>query len=183
VGGASLASARLRIARRTGIDWRGQTHVLSPVELTATLLHELGHALGFEGHARRGDTVMVSEVERVQRMGRTLLTEGSFQDPTLRALYALPSGTVVASMPVDPWRTDLVDRMARLAEQAGLDGPFARVGESAARIFWRDAEGREYGLMIPDLARTLRDPRRVVVVPEPRVRRALPRSRDLRPAG
>src|SRR5690606_4824237 len=139
VAGAALERARLRIARQTPVNWQGRTRPLAPPELAGTLLHELGHALGFQGHASRGETVMVTEVERVARVGRALLAGDGFDDPTLRALYAVPSGTVLASVPVERWQTDLVDRMARLAESAGLDGPFTRVGERAARIFWRDA--------------------------------------------
>src|SRR5690606_24658305 len=84
---------------------------------------------------------------------------------------------------VERWRTDLVDRMARLAEQHGLEGPFVRVGEQAGRIFWRDARGAEYGLMIVRLRELLRDPRQLAVFPEPRTRAALPPERDLRPDG
>jgi hypothetical protein len=73
--------------------------------------------------------------------------------------------------------------MGRLAEQNDLDGPYVRVGEGAGRIFWRDAQGAEYGLVVGKLRELLRDPRTLVVLPEPRTRRALPRERDLRPSG
>ncbi len=178
---ARLVRARLRIARQTAPSWQGKARPLTAAERTGTLLHELGHALGFQGHARRGDTVMVREVERIPRVGAAVLAGEGFADPTLRALYRLPSGAVVSSTPVEAWRTDLVDRMARLAEGAALDGPFARVGESAARIFWRDPQGAEYGLVVIQIAEAIRRPETTRVVPEPRARRALPRRNDLRP--
>ncbi|MEB2343853.1 MAG: hypothetical protein OZ948_03835 [Deltaproteobacteria bacterium] len=181
VAGAQLASARLRLARRTG-GGMSKPRALTPAEQTGLALHELGHALGFEGHVRRGESVMTSEVEKVPRAGRALLAGGDVSDPALRALYRLPSGAVLSSQAVEPWRTDLVDRLGRLAEQHGLDGPYLRVGEAAGRIFWRDPKGGEYGLVVVRLRELLRDPRRLTVLPEPRARSALPRANDLRPA-
>jgi hypothetical protein len=180
VAEAQLASARLRLARRTG-GGMAKPRALTPAEQTGLALHELGHALGFEGHVRRGESVMASEVEKIPRAGRALLAGEPFADPALRALYRIPSGALVSATAVEPWRTDLVDRMGRLAEQHGLDGPFVRVGESAGRIFWRDAQGAEYGLVVVKLRELLRDPARLQVIPEPRTRRALPRGNDLRP--
>jgi hypothetical protein len=71
--------------------------------------------------------------------------------------------------------------MGALAAAEGLEGPFARVGDTAARVFWRDTSGRQYGLQIPNLAETLRNPSRVLVIAEAATRAALPRSRDLAP--
>jgi hypothetical protein len=179
VEGAELVRARIRIARITNQDTQGHQRPLSAAELTGTALHELGHALGFQGHARQGDTVMVRETERIARAGKGVLAGDGFRDPSLRALYALPSGAVVASAPIDRCRTDLVDRMARVAEENHLDGPFVRVGESAGRIFWRDDKGTEYGLVIAKVREALRDPAKLLVVPESRVRGSLARVHDV----
>jgi hypothetical protein len=181
VAEARLVSARLRIARKTNADMIGNLRPLTPAELTGAVLHELGHALGFEGHVHHGDTILVRETEQVEHAGKALLAGEPFEDPTVRALYRAPDGAVLARVPVEPWRTDLVDRMARLAEQHDLAGPFVRVGESGARIFWRDDAGREYGLLVPRLERLLYDPTQLLVIPEARTRRALPRSGDRRP--
>jgi len=180
VAGAQLASAKLRLARRTG-GGMSKPRALTPAEQAGLALHEIGHALGFEGHVRRGASVMTSEVEKVPHAGKALLAGDSFADPALRALYRLPSGAVLSRTAVEPWRTDLVDRMGRLAEQHRLDGPYVRVGESAGRVYWRDEQGAEYGLVVVRLRELLRDPRGVEVIPEPRTRRALPRENDLRP--
>jgi hypothetical protein len=165
------------VARHTAGDWRGKSRDLTPDELAGTVLHELGHALGFQGHVRRGDSVMVAEVERIPRAGKALLAGERFGDATLQALYALPNGAVVWREPVEPNRTELVDGMGRLAEQHGLDGPFVRVGEGAGRIFWRDASGAEYGIVVPKVRETLRDPSKLRVIAEPRARRSLPTER------
>jgi hypothetical protein len=173
VADARLVSAHVRIARRTNADWQDKRRDLTEAELVGTTLHEVGHALGFQGHARQGDTVMVREVERVARTGKKLLAGEGYRDPTLRALYRLPSGAVVGGGPVERCRTDHVDRMARLAETNGLAGPFVRVGEAAARIFWRDEKGAEYGLILAKLREALRAPAKLLVIAESNVRFAL----------
>jgi len=173
IAGATLAAAKIRIARVTNPDTQGHQRPLSEAELAGAVLHELGHALGFQGHAHHGDTVMVRETEKVARLGKSVLQGGGWYDASLRALYRLPSGTVVGGGPVDRCHTDLVDRMAALAEKNGLAGPFARTGESAGRLFWRDAEGREFGLVLARVREARRDPSRLVVLPERRVRESL----------
>jgi len=173
---AELVGAAIRLARHTNPDWQDHARALTPAELAGSALHELGHALGFEGHARQGDTVMVREVEVVQHAGRDLLAGEPFSDATLRALYALPSGAVVSRAPVGAARTEEVDRMARLAEREGLDGPYARVGESAARLWWRDGAGNEYGFLVPKLPALVRDPQTLALLPESRTRDALARA-------
>lgn len=173
IEGATLAAARIKIARITNEDMQGRQRPLTQAELAGTTLHELGHALGFQGHARHGDTVMVREVEKVARAGKYLLEGKRFADASLRALYRLPSGSLAGGGPVARCRTDRVDRMAKLADENALAGPFVRVGESAGRIYWRDGDGREYGLVIARIREAQKDPERIVVLPERRVRESL----------
>lgn len=179
IAGAQLAVARIRIARLTNMDMQGRQRQLTEAELTGAALHELGHALGFQGHARQGDTVMVREVEKMGHVGARLAKGEGFEDATLRALYRLPSGALVGGGPVDRCRTDAIDRLAALAEAEALEGPFVRVGESAARIFWRDTQGLEYGIVIARLREGLRDPNRFFVLPESRVRGSLAPRKDV----
>lgn len=175
---AELVSATVRISRQSAPLWRGEARPLSPEELRGVLLHELGHALGFSGHAKRGDTVMVAEVEAIRRAGASLLAGEAFRDATLEALYKTPNGQVLRREAVEPWRTDRVDRMAALAERNDLAGPYLRTGETRSRVYWVTERGDEYGLVLVNLVETLRRPDRALVAPEARTRRALPRSRD-----
>jgi hypothetical protein len=177
--GAELAGASIVFGRGGAQDALGRARALTAEERTGALLHELGHALGFQGHVRRRESVMGSGLEGRRSAGRAALAGRGLDDPALAALYALPSGTVLARDPVAAARTQLVDRMARVAEREALAGPFARVGDAVARVFWRDPGGVEYGLQVGDLEKVLRDPGAVVVLPESRTRRVLPRSRDV----
>ncbi len=178
---AELVAATLRIARRTGPNWRGTPRPLSPAETRGVLLHEFGQALGCSGHARRGPTVMVRDLDAVRRRGAALLAGEPFRDAALEALYARPNGLILRREAIDPWRSDGVDRMTALAAAGRLEGPFLRTGETRARIYWSDRQGTQYGLLLVNLIETLRDPNRALIAPEARTRRALPRSRDLRP--
>lgn len=170
---AELVSARVRLARQRPEDVLGRQLPLGRELTLGTALHELGHALGFQGHLTRSESIMLRSPESLERIARRVLSGQAFSDPSLAALYALPSGTLVRRAAVSPARTDLVDRMARLAAANELEGPFVRVGDAEGRVFWRTRLGVEYGLVVPRLERTLEDPGRLVVLPEPRTRRAL----------
>ncbi len=121
---------------------------------------------------------MVRETERVAHEGADLLRGRGFADASLRALYRLPNGAAVGGGAVDRCRTELVDRMGALATSNALAGPFLRMGETAGRVFWRDADGREYGLVLARVVEARRDPQRIVVLPERRVRESLARGLD-----
>lgn len=182
--GAELVLARVEVARSV-TDPLGRRRVREEAELLGTLVHELGHALGFQGHVSYGNRSALRRApEEVRALGERLLAGSGFADDSLSALYALPSGTLLARVAVEGWRTSLVDRMAALARSEGLEGPFARVGDRTARIFWRDHRGGradEYGLQVMNLAETLRRPERLLVGAETLTRAALPRSRDQGP--
>jgi len=160
--GASVLPARLVFASihmwRGGFDMLGRPVPHSQAEFVGSALHEFGHALGFQGHVRLGRSIMVSETDAVRRAGQGLLAGKAFGDPTLRALYAVPSGSVVERVSVAAHRTERFDRMARIARERGFAGPTVRVGDLAGRIAWRDAAGVDYALRILDVRRVLRAP-------------------------
>ena len=143
---------------RDGRDMLGRRVAHTPEELIGTALHELGHALGFQGHPRRGDTVMNASVDSVRRIGRRVKAGTHFTDTTLRALYSVSSGAVVRQVTVSPGRTAPVDRMASAARRLALSGPILRVGDRAARLDWRDSGGRVYPLLILGIPELLRAP-------------------------
>jgi hypothetical protein len=159
---ASVLPARLVFASiylwHGGFDMLGRPVSHSQAEFVGSALHEFGHALGFQGHARLGRSIMVKETDAVRRAGRSLLAGKAFGDHTLRALYAVPSGTVVKRVSVTAHRTERVDRMTRIARERGFAGPYVRVGDLDGRIAWRDGVGTDYALRIFDVRRVLRAP-------------------------
>ena len=161
---ARLASARVEL-RRTQRNWRDQEVALSDEELLGSALHELGHALGFQGHARRGPTVMVRSLEEVRRAARHVLAGEPFADATVAALYRVPSGSVVGRRALPAGRTAPLDRLRAIAQQRGLAGPYVRVGDRAARIAWHDARGTPYAFSVPQLNELLSDASGLILVP------------------
>jgi hypothetical protein len=174
---ASLERARIRIGRGGPQDALGRERSLGRAELTGVLIHELGHALGLPGH-REGAGIMTRNLEALARLGGFALQKKPIDAPALTALYRMPQGAVLAQAAVPPARTHLVDRMARLVAGSDAEGPFVRVGDTLARIYWRDSKAREYGVQIVLLEELLRHPEGLVILPEARTRRALPSSND-----
>ncbi len=169
--GGELLSAEIVFASihlsRSGRDKVGRTVPWARDERVGALLHEMGHALGFQGHALR-NSVMVASVDAVRAAGRRQMAGQPLRDDTLRALYALPSGVVLARAEIGAQRTAAVDRMLPLARRRGLRGPFAQVGDRAARIVWRDAHRTSYALTIWNPKEVLRRPGSLALYPEPR---------------
>jgi len=138
---ASLVSA-LVVLRRENLDWKGGRVALSREERLGAALHELGHALGFQGHPRRGDTVMLRSVDHVRWAGAALEAGEPFYDASLAALYALPSGTVLARRRLPAGRTRELDAASQGAAADGDRDWWIRVGDRAARLHWGPGSAR-----------------------------------------
>ena len=112
---------------------------------------------------------MVRSVSDVRRIGARVWRGEALREPNLRALYAIPSGTVLARLSVAPERTRSARLLGSAAISLGLSGPFVRAGDRSAEIFWRGASGRRYAL----IARRGSWPERFELHPNPAARRAL----------
>ena len=99
-------------------------------------------------------------------------------EPTLRALYALPSGAVLSRIAISPFRTESFDALAALAAQRGMAGPFARVGDREAEIFFVTKGGEELGVEILEPAGVVKHPERLALLTEPAARHALESAQD-----
>jgi hypothetical protein len=143
VPGARLVAASIHVAR-------------DDPHLRLTLLHELGHALGFQGHAARGSTLMLAREAEALERARRVSEASPVDDAALGALYAVPSGAIVARIPLAPEQTLPADRIQALAVERGLAGPFARMGDRSGLLWWADASGRRLALRIEGALGALR---------------------------
>jgi hypothetical protein len=163
---ARLVHAEVEL-RRAQLDVRGHRVSLDDAQQLGAALHELGHALGFPGHARRGDTVMVRTVESVRDAGRGVLAGRPFRDDTLAALYRVASGSVVARSALPAGRSAPVDRLAALSLRAGDGSLLVRAGDRTERIAFVDAEGSALRVFVRDPGEALRDPTRLRLAADP----------------
>lgn len=141
------------------------------LRLVGSVMHELGHALGFQGHARRGSTVMVRDTNAIRRSGERALAGKTHSDATLQALYAVPSGSVVRSFPLSD--THVVDRLAALGRERGWIGPLLRVGDRGGRMTWYERDGTEIIVVLEGLQQARNHPERLVIDPWKRAMRLL----------
>jgi hypothetical protein len=153
--------------QRNGQNMIGKVVALSEAEWVGAAIHELGHALGFQGHVRSGPGPMVRNVEEVRAIGRRVLRGEPLSAPSLRALYSLPSGTLLRRDSLAAGRTRELDRLDALARERGYRGPFLRVGDVSALIDWREPGGRVVGLWLPALRDALADPARLRIELDP----------------
>jgi hypothetical protein len=101
----------------------------------------------------------------------------------VQRLYALPSGTLLRRETVSAVRTEWADALAEVGRAQDFAGPFVRVGDREARVFWVSPGGPEVGVQVPAPVRTLADPARLVVLVEPRAKALLrPPSGRVEPA-
>jgi len=141
---AELVSASVRV-RLEQPDALGRPVALDEEERFAALVHELGHALGFASHTAIGSDPLRKSVGEVRLAARRVLRGAAPDWPTLRALYLVPSGTVLGRARLAEGRARDVAVLGRAAAAHGLDGPFARAGERSAELFWR-GDGTRYVL-------------------------------------
>jgi len=174
---AEIVRAEVHLPRSTRPDVRGHTRALSDGEQMGIALHELGHVLGFQGHAQR-DSIMARDRDEVTQRGRRVLGGKPCDEPTLRALYALPSGAVLSRIAISPFRTESFDALAALAAQRAMAGPFARVGDREAEIFFVTKGGEELGVEILEPAGVVKHPERLALLTEPAARHALESAQD-----
>jgi len=123
-----------------------------------TLLHELGHALGFQGHVPRGSTLMLSSHAEIVAQARRVTESSPVEDVALRALYAIPPGAIVARVPVARAQTLPADRLRAVAAERVLAGPFVRMGDREGLLWWEGEPGRRLALRIEGAQRAVRKP-------------------------
>ena len=173
---ARLTGASIQL-RRLQTDQLGREIPLTLEEVVGSALHEFGHALGYSGHAHSGHTVMVRSVDAVRRAGRRLLAGETFFDATLRALYRVPSGTIVGQADLRTDTSREIDALRSLAGKLELRGPYVNVGDDRVRIAWKRRDGHDYPFLIFDPRSAIDHPELLTIVPVPRTRALLRANR------
>jgi hypothetical protein len=95
-----------------------------------------------------GETVLTGNRFEVTRRGRAILRGDAQADPNLRALYAIPSGSLLKVKPLAAEQTALIDGFVAMAEDKGYTGPLLRVGDQSARLLWQGAQGGQAGFIV-----------------------------------
>lgn len=168
VGAIRRAEVRMR---RSGRDAAGRLKIASDDAWTGALLHELGHALGFAGHAATGRSLLVRDEHVLRGLGREVLRGEPLVDPTLAALHALEPGRRLGRRRLRPADADWVRAVRELDRRwtsAGVArvGVVASVGDREARWSMRYADGRRLGLRFPGWPQRLREGQPILVFPD-----------------
>ena len=155
-----LVGSEIRIRRRVLGTWT-QERAATAEDWLGAMLHELGHALGFQGHAAVGDSLVQLEQSRLRLLGRRVLAGEPVSAPSLRALYALPPGTRLGVAALSPAAQSVVAGVLQEVEErtriAGTPvASRALVGDRHARIAWRWSDGAAVVLRFPNWSASLR---------------------------
>lgn len=166
----TVRHAEIRM-RRSAIDPAGRLQMADDDAWSGALLHELGHALGFAGHAATGRSTLVRDEHVLRRIGRRVLAGGGVSDPTLEALHHLRPGEPLGERPLGG-SADLVLRLLETLdrERVAAGNPriavVASVGDREARWSIRYADGSRLGLRFPGWAMRLRSGGVILVWPD-----------------
>ena len=152
--------------------------VVSAEDWTGALMHELGHALGFQGHLRSGRSVLVRDQSHLRRIGRQVLAGEPWFDETLEALYRLEPGQLLGRRKLSSESLRWLNRIEQYrshsakASDAG-SGPRASVGDRHGRLEWMLEGGVRLRLHFPFWSRQLQSRAPVVAFPGTDTRDAL----------
>lgn len=155
-----IRHAEIRIRRRVVGTWN-QNRAATAEGWIGAMLHELGHALGFQGHAVVGDSLVQLEQSRLRALGRRVMEGAPIPVPNVRALYALPPGTRLGEAGLSPAAEGVVSEVAdAVAARIATDGPpvasVSVAGDHHARLVWRWRTGRPIVLRFPNWTESLR---------------------------
>jgi len=172
-----LTRSEIRIRRATR-DNAGRVRFASDAEWIGALMHELGHALGFTGHAALGDSLVLLEESRLRALGRRALGGQPVPAPNLEALYSIAPGRVLGGVEVSAKGREWIDAVAALvaarnARMGAATGPRASTGDREARLVWRWNGGVRAELRFPFWRREIRKGQLITVMPSEATLRAL----------
>ena len=149
---ARLVSAQIDLRRAERDPW-GRPIELAANELVGSAAHELGHALGLQGHAQGGRSILVRETAEVRRQGERIQKDEELREPAMAALYSLQTGTLLERRKLAQGATAQTDAIAERGLAQGATRVSIRVGDRAAAVRWGPG---------PDLVYYLNDPSEIL---------------------
>lgn len=176
-----LVKSEIRI-KRSRLDWTGVSREAMADEWVGALMHEIGHALGFAGHAARGDSILVREQSRLRASGRRALAGEAWRDETLEALYRLRPGQKLGSRPL---RAETISILHEIREIVARDSSASSrrvemrssVGDREGRIQWQLSDGSRLGIRLKNWRDELESGGEITFVPDRATRQRLVRQR------
>lgn len=140
----------------------GRVHQATEAEWIGALLHELGHALGFAGHAAVGDSLVCLEQSRLREIGRLAAAGESVPAPNLTALYQIEPGRELVQVGLThSGEAALVAFESRLRERERRLGPALQIvsiaGDRQARLRWEWEGGLALAIDFPNWGKGLSD--------------------------
>jgi hypothetical protein len=174
----TLTRAEIRMRARV-VDQLDELVPILPEEWTGALMHEIGHALGFQGHPRGGGSVLALDQDRLRRAGRLALAGDDWRDELLEAFYRLEVGRLLgwraSSEQTQRWFEAIEARLG-----AGGSGPLARVGDRHGDLEWKTQEGVVLRVRFLYWSRQLRSGGTLVALPTPDTRMSIAAERSTR---
>lgn len=168
---AFLVGAEVTMRRTLENAVEVQVAVL-PEEWAGALAHEMGHALGFQGHVRRLRSPMSLDQDHLRRIGRSIRAGRRVEFPALSGLYALESGQHLGARALS--ETTLVWQSRIEAVVAGQPHRrFSRVGDRGAELEWRLENGPGFFLRFPYWVEQLESRAALLALPTRETRRLL----------
>ena len=169
-----LVGSDIRI-RRNRLDVLGEARAATAAEWVGALMHELGHALGFSGHASGGDSILVREQSRLRAAGRQALAGNWHFDATLDALYQIPPGLVLGRRPLSAQSMETLRVIQEWVERDEMAtrrsvAVRASVGDREARVQWRLGDGSRLGVRMLHWRDELRSGGELTLVPDRQTR-------------
>jgi matrixin len=148
---ARLVSAQIDLRRAERDPW-GRPIDLAATELIGSAAHELGHALGLQGHVG-GRSVLSRETAEVRKQGERIQNGDELREPAMAAVYSLASGTLLERRKLGQGATAQTDAIAERGVAQGATRVSIRVGDRAAAVRWGTA---------PDLVYYVNDPAKIL---------------------
>jgi hypothetical protein len=168
------------VMRRTLDNAVGEPVAVLPEEWMGALAHEIGHALGFQGHVRGQRSLMSLDQTHLRSIGRDVLAGKAVDVSLLEGLYGLDAGQTLGRRSLSAGTLAWLRRI-EAASAGRRRRHFVRVGDRSAEWEWRIEGGPSLFLRFPYWTDQLGGDADLIGVPTPSTRRFLTGAESIEP--